>query len=132
MNRQQRRKIERQNRKIKKPSYRGLTHEQRLEKLFRNGITAEDLKQEWHDGFDAGFKAASPSAIRTIYAAIALAAHNELGFGQTRCKRFLDAVDAIVVNSLCSQEAIDDVYDKLKLQLQFDDPTEDTVEVKDG
>ena len=132
MNRQQRRKIERQNRKIKKPSYRGLTHEEKLEKLFRNGITADDLKQEWHNGFHAGFQQATPAHFKTIYAAIALAAHEQLGFGPTRCKRLLDAVDSIVLNTLCSQDAIDEVLDKLKLHLQFEDPTEDTVEVTDG
>ena len=120
--------MEKQNRKIKQPSYRGLTHEQRLERLFKNGITADDLKQEWHDGFEAGFREASPASIRTIYAAVILAARDQLGFGKTRCKRFLDAVDSIVVNSLCSQDAIDEVYRKIGLHLQFDDPTEDTVE----
>lgn len=74
--------MEKQNRKIKQPAYRGMTHEQRLERLFKNGITADDLKQEWHDGFEAGFREASPASIRTIYAAVILAARDHLGLAK--------------------------------------------------
>lgn len=76
MNRQQRRKIERQNRKITRPAYKGMTKEQRMDALVKNGITAEDLKQEWHDGFEAGFREACPATVRTLYAAVLLAAHD--------------------------------------------------------
>lgn len=130
MNRQQRRKIERQNRKITRPAYKGMTREQRMDALVKNGITAEDLKNEWHDGFEAGFREACPATVRTLYAAVLLAAHDVYRFGQQRAVRLLNAVDRHMVNTLCSQDAIDQVFDTLGVTLQFEDPTESTVQVE--
>ena len=129
MNRQQRRRMEKKNRKIKKPMYKTMTKEERMDALVKNGITPEDLKNDWKRGFEAGFREASPAVIRTVYAAVLLAAHESLGFGQKRCVSLLNAVDRHVTNSLCSQEAIDEVYNRLGLTLNFDDPTEDTVQI---
>lgn len=35
-----------------------------------------------------------------------------------------------MVNTLCSQDAIDQVFDTLGVTLQFEDPTESTVQVE--
>ena len=68
MNRQQRRA----QKKPKVPEYRKLTIEQRKERLVKNGITPEDLKRAYDNGFKQGFAEASPSTFKIIYAAVCL------------------------------------------------------------
>ena len=124
MNRAQRRKQEKLNRSKKIPAYKKMTKEQRIAELVKNGITADDLDREWEAGYKEGFNQASPSIVKTIYAAIALAANNVYGFGRKRTKRLLKAVDDLVVDSLTSAEIVEEVWNKIGLKLDFDDPME--------
>ena len=122
LNRQQRRAQEKKNRSKKVPSYKKMTKEQRKEALVKNGITIADLEKEYEVGFEAGFNAASPSVIKTIYAAVALAANDLHGFGKKRTKELLKAIDDYVVDTLTSEEIINDVWKRIGLRLDFDDP----------
>lgn len=116
MNRQERRK------KIKStPSYkRGLTKEDKIKKFYKNGITNDDLKEEFRKGYEAGFSAASQPIIRTCYAAICLALNELYGFGQKRCENVLNLVDEKIEESLLSEEAINEVWEKIGLAIDFD------------
>lgn len=98
--------------------------------LVKNGITIQDLEKEWHDGFNAGFREASPGVVKTVYAAVFLTLHERLGFGQKRACEFMQQVDQHVIYTLNDQEAVDEVYDKLKLTLNFNE-TFDRVEIVD-
>lgn len=118
MNRQQRRA----QKKIKKPSYRGLTVEQKKEQLFRNGITIEDLEKEYKSGFQDGFSKASPFTVKTCYAAAALALHELHGFGRERVRKVLERMDNHVVDTLVSEEILDEVWQKIGLRMDFNDP----------
>lgn len=121
MNRQQRRKIERQNRTHKRP-LAGMTKEQRIAALIKNGITVEDLEKEWHEGFNAGWAEASPGIIRTVYAAVALVLHDNLRFGKHRICDFLRAMDQHVITTMSSYEAIDEVLRRAGVEMDFRDP----------
>lgn len=131
MNRAQRRKQEKLNRSKKIPAYKKMTKEQRIAELVKNGITADDLDREWEAGYKEGFNQASPSIVKTIYAAIALAAKEELKFGIKRTKKLLEAIDNHVCDTLTSAEIIEEVWEKIGLKLDFDDPMDLVKEVCD-
>lgn len=59
--------------------------------------------------------------MRTLFAAVALALkRDKVHFGWRRIKRILNAADEITVEHLTSQEAIDQVWTEVGLQLNFD------------
>lgn len=60
--------------------------------------------------------------MRTLFAAVALALkRDKVHFGWRRIKRILNAADQITVEHLTSQEALDQVWEEVGLQLRFDD-----------
>lgn len=123
MNRQQRRAQKRAEKKPE-PHYKSLTKQERMDALVKNGITIKDLEQNYTDGYNAGFKDACPSTFKTIYAAICLALNEKHGFGRKRCMDVLQEVDRIVIEYLTSMEAIDEVYKRMGLYLDFDEGIE--------
>ena len=124
MNRKERRAA------IKKtPSYMRETKEELTKRLIKNGITAEDLKREWDKGYSAGFKGAAEPVIRGCYAAICLALNDLHGFGQKRCADILNAVDEHLTMTLTSKEAIDEVYKRMGLKIDFKEPFDRVQEV---
>lgn len=107
------------------------TKEARLERLMQQGISPADLEREYKAGFEAGFKAAAESTIRCQYAATAMAAHELYRFGRKRCARLLNRMDYHVVNSLTSEDLINEAWDRIGLQITFSEPF-DRVEEKEG
>lgn len=113
--------MERQQKK-RQPVYMKLSKDARIDALVKNGITPDDLKKSFDEGYAAGFGDAAPSTFKTIYAAICLALHEMHGFGAKRCLDTLKCVDRIVIEQLTSAEAIQAVYDQIGLELDFNDP----------
>ena len=106
----------------KKPEWQKLTREERVEALFRNGITAGDLKREYERGRMDGFKAAGLPILKSCYAGICVALHDQFGFGEERCFRAIKAVDEKIMWALTNQELVDEVLEKTGLQINFDEP----------
>ena len=119
MNRAERRAAARAN-----PSWLPDSYAERVRRLMKNGITQQDLEKMYRKGFDDGFAAAGQPMVKTCYAAAALAAHDMYGFGKKRCKRLLKSLDKHVLNTLTSVEAIEEVYKKVGLHIDFNDPFE--------
>lgn len=118
MNRSQRRSLKPK----KKPIWHALTKEQKQEQLFKNGITVKDLEDNYNKGFDAGFAQAAEPVIRTTYAAVCLALNDLHGFGAERCCKVLQRLDWHMLNTLSSTDAIDEVYERMKLNINFQEP----------
>lgn len=112
-----------------KPSYLRESKEELTKRLIKNGITPEDLKREFEKGYTAGFKEAAEPVIRGCYAAICLALNDLHGFGQRRCADVLNAVDNHLTMTLTSAEAIEEVYERMKLTINFKEPFERIQEV---
>lgn len=93
-----------------------------MDKLQRNGITVEHLKENYDKGWQDGFKEAAEPVIRGCFAAICLALNDLHGFGQKRCMAVLNAVDEHLTYTLSSIEAIDEVYKRMGLQIEFKEP----------
>ena len=101
------------------PSYMRESKEELTKRLIKNGITAEDLKREWATGSSAGFKGAAEPVIRGCYAAVCLALNDLHGYGQKRCAEVLNAMDEHLTMTLTSKEAIDEVYKRMGLRIDF-------------
>lgn len=98
--------------------------QQRMAGLVQNGITPKDLEDEFHRGREIGFKEASLPILKSCYAGICIALHDEFGFGESRCFRAIKAVDEKIVWALNHQELVEEVLQKTGLSLQLDEPFE--------
>ena len=130
MNREQRRaqkKAQRGQPKPKQPQYLRMTKEQRMDALVKNGITIKDLEENYNKGYEAGFAVASGPVIKTCYAAVCLALNKLHGFGMKRCKDVLNLVDEKILFSLTSMETIEEVWQKIGLQIDFNEVVSDRI-----
>lgn len=102
-----------------------------FERISRNGITIEDLKRCEDEAYMKGVKDGKSETVRTCFAAICMAMHELHGFGRKRCSRVLNLVYDKLCFALTSQDAIQEVYDAIGLEIHFsDDVTEDAVTEK--
>lgn len=130
MNREQRRaqkKAQRGQPKPKQPQYLRMTKQQRMDALVKNGITIKDLEENYNKGYEAGFAIASGPVIKTCYAAVCLALNELHGFGMKRCKDVLNLVDEKILFSLTSMETIEEVWQKIGLQIDFNEVVSDRI-----
>ena len=113
--------------KPKQPQYLRMTKEQRMDALVKNGITIKDLEENYNKGYEAGFAVASGPVIKTCYAAVCLALNELHGFGMKRCKDVLNLVDEKILFSLTSMETIEEVWQKIGLQIDFNEVVSDRI-----
>ena len=128
MNRAERRAAKKQ--APKKPEWRKLTYEERKAALVKNGITIDDLKKPGEQGYKQGYSDGVETTFKSIYAAMCLALNELYGFGSKRCKDVLSRTDAIVTEQLTSYDAIEEVWNRMKLRISFNDPFERIQEVE--
>ena len=104
-----------------------------MARIERNGITVEDLEQQYNLGLQDGFKAGKSQTFETLFAAIALALNELHGFDAEQCVEVMNLVHDKVFFALSTDEAIKEVYDTLGLEIVFNDsdPTGDVVAVKE-
>ena len=95
-----------------------------MARLLQNGITPEDLKKEYDAGFEAGFGASAEPMIKSMYAAVLLAAHDVYGFGSKRGVRLLNAIDRALTDTLTSTELMEKVYADIGVEMDFTQPVE--------
>lgn len=91
---------------------------------------ASPMAQEVHrQGFEEGWKAACAFCMKTCCAASVLALHDLEGYGFKRNRRFLRKMDGYVVNSLTTEEIIDEALQKAGVAINFADPFDRVVDV---
>ena len=115
-------RADRRKAKKKTPGYHRVTLDERIAAMSKNGITPKDLEKEFERGRMDGFKTAAEPMLKTCYAAICLALNDVHGFGAKRCFDVLTAVDDYVANTLTSAEAIEEVLERMGLELDFNSP----------
>ena len=118
MNRADRRKAQRELPKWQ----RNRTPDEILNGFAKQGISMQDLKRAYDDGYQVGQREASQMAYRSIYGAICTVLHDEFGFGKKRLYRTLSKVDQRIIESLTNLELIEEAWKKTGLQLCFDKP----------
>jgi len=100
-----------------------------FQRIQKNGITLEDVKRAEEKSYAQGVQAGIENTMKTCYAAICLALNELHGFGTKRCKEVLNAVDEKVCMTLVSDDAIQEVFDRMKLVIRFNaGPLEERVE----
>ena len=117
--------------KKKMSRFQRMTPEQKYISMVKNGITQKDLDDAYDKGYKAALDHTTSYCLKDAYAAFLLAAHEEFGFGRERCRRLLHAADYRVVNSLASDEAIEEVFKKLGVAINFYDP-ERIIDILEG
>lgn len=127
MNRQQRRKADREKRRdASEYAAMIVKRDQAIRaakaKLERNGITMEDVDKAGRDGYAQGYEVASCDTVLACYAAICLALKETHGFGKKRCAEVLRKVDDIILYRLTGQDLVNRVWDEMGLRLEFNAP----------
>ena len=100
-----------------------------MDKLQCNGITVEHLKKNYEKGHADGFKDASDCIVKGCYAAVCLALNDLYGFGKKRCCDVLNAIDNHMAMTLVSEEAIEEVWQRMGLMIDFKEPFDRIFEV---
>lgn len=117
--------------KKSKPSYmRNMTAAEIQKRFVQQGISPDDLVVEYRKGYNAGWREAGEPIVRGCYAAICLALNEMHGFGCKRCKDVLNKVDQVMLYTLTSEEAIQEVWDKIGLKLTFSETFDRVSEAK--
>ena len=92
-----------------------------LQRIQRNGITVDDLERTYKTGYDEGFRLGCEHTFESLFAAACLALHELHGFGAKRCLRVLNLMHEKTYYCLSRTEIIQEVYDKMKLTINFRD-----------
>lgn len=104
--------------------------EEAAKRIAKNGLTIKDLEEAHQRGFDEGFKASADNIVRGCYAGVCLALNDLYGFGSKRCCDVLNKLDWHMLYSLTSEDAIQEVWDRMKLHIRFDEAF-DRIETKE-
>lgn len=88
-------------------------------RIAKNGLTVKDLEEAHQRGFDEGFKKSADNIVRGCYAGVCLALNDLYGFGSKRCCDVLNKLDWHMLYSLTSADAIQEVWDRMKLHIDF-------------
>lgn len=122
LNRQMRRQQQRQ--KMREWAQDGTA--ERVRKLSVNGITVQDLDEQYKNGYEQGYKYASTSFFKVMYAAIAKELH-EAGNSVEEIVNFLHQVDHRVAVMFDADEEIDEVFDLIGVRLNIYDNSIDRI-----
>ena len=112
---------------------RRIADEEAFQRIQRNGITIEDMYKAEEEAYAKGIEAGKEATVRTCFAAVCMTLHEMHGFGKERCMKVLNDVYDKLTMALTSEDAIQEVYDDIGLEIKFsDDITEDTVRAKEA
>lgn len=91
-----------------------------MQKIERNGITAEDVMKAEMDAYKEGVLAGKNETFRSIFAAVCLVLNEMHGFNDEQCTEVLNGVYDKAVYALTSKELIMEAYEKVGIELTFD------------
>lgn len=92
------------------------------DRLQRNGITLQELKDNYNRGYDAGVQYANKRVGLIMTAAMCEALKEMHGFGRKRLCDLAGRMCEIMTETFSTQEAIERVYKKTGLRFNASDP----------
>lgn len=102
------------------PAYkRNMTKEQRINALIKNGITPDEVQREYDHGRVDGYKEGCEDSLYKLYACACLTLNELHGFGAKRNMAFLELLHEKILFCLDHDEAIQEVYDRMNLRIDF-------------
>ena len=113
---------------------RRMADNEAFQRISKNGITIEDLKNAEDQARRDGFMDGAAEMIKICYAAICLALHESEGYDCDKCRELLAAADERVVYAINSRDLLQEVRDTMGLEFNFNaDVGEDRIqEVEDA
>lgn len=109
------------------PRYeRIMTPEQQKAALIKNGITPQDMKREYHIGYEKGYEDAKEFVAFSMCAALGLAMNDLYGFGKKRVVRTINLAAQYMFNSFSSREIMLEAYKRIGFEFD-DDPISGTL-----
>jgi hypothetical protein len=99
------------------PKWEKMSQDQLMKHLSKNGITLKDLERNYELGRKEGIQ----GTYMTVFASVCLALNDLHGFGRVRCQRVLEQMQEYIINSLCTADAIHQVYKRMGLKFDADD-----------
>lgn len=79
----------------------------------------EDLRKVEERALAKGYMEAATPTYKICYAASLLALNKHFGFGKNRGIKFIRAMDEEVINTLSSMEAVDEVFERMGIELDL-------------
>ena len=98
---------------------RRMADNEAFQRISKNGITIEDLKNAEDQARRDGFMDGAAEMIKICYAAICLALHESEGYDCDKCREFLAAADERVVYAINSRDLLQEVRDTMSLEFNF-------------
>lgn len=113
---------------------RRMADNEAFQRISKNGITIEDLKNAEDQARRDGFMDGAAEMIKICYSAICLALHESEGYDCDKCRELLAAADERVVYAINSRDLLQEVRDTMGLEFNFNaDVGEDRIqEVEDA
>lgn len=106
--------------KIRRPVVQPTQTQRDVMRMYRHGITPEDLARVDKESFDRGFEQGKLFVLKDCYAAAALAFRDMTGqTDKSVLCAFLQKIDHAVTYALTSGEIIDRVSDELGIVMDF-------------
>ena len=97
---------------------------QRRHGMSGTNMTQAMLKEKYMEGVKAGFDEGVRNCIKSCYASMILALIEEFGFDHDQCYKAIVAADSHVLYCIEHQEIAQEIFEKVGLLLNFDDPFE--------
>lgn len=102
-----------------------------FKRISKNGITIEDMHKAEEDAYSKGIQVGKDETVRTCFAAFCMTMHEMHGWDSDQCLEALNDTYDRLQYALNSQEAIQEVYDTMGLEIKFNgDVTEEAVTSK--
>lgn len=99
------------------PPVRKLTVNERVQQIERNGITLNDLKANFDEGYKQGRTHGLEWGYDSAWGSVMLALHREFGFGAERLKRLAMATAQVQIDCITTEEAFRKLVDETGLSL---------------
>lgn len=107
----------------KKPGWQKLTKDQKMAALIKNGITPKDLENSYNDGYENGRHDAITGTYQVCFAAVCQALGDLYDYDRDKLHEVLCKMQDYIIDTFTSAEAVQAVYKRFGLELDFGDPT---------
>lgn len=94
------------------------------EQYAKNGITLNDLRKEYDRGYKEAVNDVSLKLENTYVAALLLALHETYGFGKQRCMMVAKEMCDIAMKEICADDLLNRLRDEVGIDLKSDEYNE--------